>query len=404
MVATDAAGNFVVVWSSNGQDPDGSTGVYAQRFNAAREREGSEFRVNTYTASTQDEPAVAMDTQGNSVIVWSSEGQDPDEDPYVDRSVYAQRYDAAGVAQGVELRVDTDNATAPSVAMDDDGNFVVAWQNSDADRRGIFAQRFDATGNPVGERVEVNTLTAGEQHDPSLAVDPNGNFVISWTSFDYTKNASRIYARRFDQLGEPRDATEFPVSPSPFDGVQYSATDMDDQGNFVVTWSALPGDAAESRRWVFAKLYDTGGTSRGDEFEVDTLGVHTSVAMGPEGDFVVAWESTAGDHEIAAQWFDADGNRRGTLTGVPTSTGGGQRNHPSVAMDRAGKFVVTWTGPNDGNDVLARQFRTAFLVNSRNDTTDATPGDGFGRDAAGDTTLRAAIVEANAFEGEDSHR
>ena len=44
----DSAGDFVVAWES--QAEDGSNyGIYAQRYNAAGAAQGSEFLVNTYT-------------------------------------------------------------------------------------------------------------------------------------------------------------------------------------------------------------------------------------------------------------------------------------------------------------------------------------------------------------------
>ena len=43
-----------------------------------------------------------------------------------------------------------------------------------------------------------------------------------------------------------------------------------------------------------------------------------------------------------------------------------------------------------------------FLVNSANDTIDANPGDGVCSDGAGNCTLRAAIMEANASTGADA--
>ena len=43
-----------------------------------------------------------------------------------------------------------------------------------------------------------------------------------------------------------------------------------------------------------------------------------------------------------------------------------------------------------------------FTVNTTADTVDATPGDGFALDASGNTSLRAAIMEANAFAGADT--
>ena len=38
----------------------------------------AEFQVNTYTDDDQQYPAIAMDSNGNFVVVWRSEGQDGD--------------------------------------------------------------------------------------------------------------------------------------------------------------------------------------------------------------------------------------------------------------------------------------------------------------------------------------
>ena len=50
----------------------------------------------------------------------------------------------------------------------------------------------------------------------------------------------------------------------------------------------------------------------------------------------------------------------------------------------------------------ARCLLAVFAVNSVADTIDANPGDGLARDASGQTTLRAAIMEANALSGADT--
>ena len=76
-VAIDTDGNFVITWQSNGQDGDGY-GVYAQRYNSAGAVQGSEFRVNTYTTVSQSSPSVAMDASGDFIITWDSDGQDGD--------------------------------------------------------------------------------------------------------------------------------------------------------------------------------------------------------------------------------------------------------------------------------------------------------------------------------------
>jgi len=48
----------------------GSSGVWAQPPTS----EGGEFQVNTYTTSYQENPAVALDAAGDFVVVWGSDG------------------------------------------------------------------------------------------------------------------------------------------------------------------------------------------------------------------------------------------------------------------------------------------------------------------------------------------
>jgi hypothetical protein len=100
----------------------------------------SGFQVNTFTAGAQESPKAASDAEGDYVIAWQSGGQDGD-----GNGIYAQRYSAAGAAQGSEFRVNTHtsgNQQAPAVAMDSTGDFVIAWQSDgqDGDGNGIYAQ------------------------------------------------------------------------------------------------------------------------------------------------------------------------------------------------------------------------------------------------------------------------
>src|SRR3990172_2852705 len=74
-VASGTNGDFVIVWASDGQDASGY-GVFAQRFDAAGVPQGGEFRANTQAAGNQLKPGVASDAIGNFVVVWASDGQD----------------------------------------------------------------------------------------------------------------------------------------------------------------------------------------------------------------------------------------------------------------------------------------------------------------------------------------
>ncbi len=140
-VASDPNGNFVVTWFSDGQDGSGF-GVFGQRFDASGVPQGSEFQVNSYTAGTQYEPKVASDANGNFVVAWQSNGQDGS-----GWGVFGRRFNAAGVPQGSEFQVNTfttSTQSLPKVASAANGNFVVVWQGvaQDGSSYGILGQRF----------------------------------------------------------------------------------------------------------------------------------------------------------------------------------------------------------------------------------------------------------------------
>src|SRR5262245_14982181 len=65
---------------------------------------------------------------------------------------------------GGEFQVNTytgSQQATPSVAMDANGNFVITWHSDqDGSGTGIYAQRYDSDGNPMGGEFRVNTYTS----------------------------------------------------------------------------------------------------------------------------------------------------------------------------------------------------------------------------------------------------
>jgi hypothetical protein len=294
-VAMDADGNFVIAWDSNLQDGD-SFGVYAQRYDSAGNPVGSEFQVNTYTTSYQSFPSVAMDADGNFVITWESNLQDGD-----GFGVYAQRYDSAGNPVGAEFRVNTYTTSYqsfPSVAMDADGNFVITWESNlqDGDGIGVYAQRYDSEGNPVGSELQVNTHTISDQDSPSVAIDANGNFVVAWESNMQDGNYYGVYAQRYDSTGNPV-GTEFQVNTYTISNQSAPSVAMDADGNFVITWYSYVQDGSDTG--IYAQRYNNAGNPVGSEFRVNTCTtdyqLYPSVAMDANGNLVIAWESNMQD-------------------------------------------------------------------------------------------------------------
>jgi hypothetical protein len=172
-----------------------------QRFDAAGVRQGSEFRINTYTTSAQFEPAVSADGNGNFVVVWTS----PQDGHPIFTAVAGQRIDASGAFQGTEFQVNTYTTSTqshPSVAADEKGNFVVAWDSfgQDVYSYGVFAQRFDSSGTRQGSEFLVNSYTFGSQLAPAIAAAPDGDFVVVWSSYGQDGSVLGNFGQRYGDL------------------------------------------------------------------------------------------------------------------------------------------------------------------------------------------------------------
>jgi hypothetical protein len=354
-VASNGAGNSVVVWASDRQDGDG-WGIYAQLYDASGNPVGSEFRVNGTTAGDQLSPDVSMNASGEFVVVWQSADGDG-------TGIFAQRYDASGTALGGELLVNTEelgDQTAPVVAMAADGSFAVAWQSQgqDGDASGIYAQRFDSSGAALGAELRVNSETADDQTQPAIAMDADGDFVVVWQSQLQDGAGGGIYAQRFDATGIAQGA-EFRVNSEIANDQGAPDVAMDAAGNFVVAWESLNQDGSS---WgIFAQRYDAAGTAQGAEFQVNTLTQNQqrapSVSMDADGDFVVAWQGRPGSWDVFGQQFDAAGNPVGAEFQINQASGGNQ-TAPDVAMDADGDFKAVWTGktPGDNDGIASRNF------------------------------------------------
>jgi hypothetical protein len=199
-IATDNNGHFVKVWQRLGQSISYND-IYAQRCDAQGIAQGKAFKVNTYTKHQQTNPAIAMNHQGNFVVVWQSFEQDGD-----GYGVYGQRYNAAGIAQGNEFQINTytkHSQGMPSVAMNQDGSFAVAWQSfgQDGSKHGIYAQRYDVQGQAQNGEWQVNTYTVNDQFNPQIEVNPTGDFVIVWQSDNSSEKRFNTFAQRYGQNG-----------------------------------------------------------------------------------------------------------------------------------------------------------------------------------------------------------
>ena len=270
-VTGDGAGNFVVVWDSFGSAGSDTSGysIQGQRYDSAGTPVGGQFQVNTYTTRFQSQPAATGDGAGNFVVVWESDGS-AGSDTSGD-SIQAQRYDSSGTPLGGQFQVNTyttGNQRSPKVTGDGAGNFVVVWNSngsagSDTSSYSIQAQRYDATGTPVGGQFQVNTYTTGGQGSfyggAGVLVDGAGNFVVVWQS-----NGS-IQGQPYDSAGTPVGG-QFQVNTYTTGRQRRPAVTGDGAGNFVVVWDSgsagyLAALSIQGQRFTVTMSTSTSATS-----------------------------------------------------------------------------------------------------------------------------------------------
>lgn len=309
-VAALANGGFVISWES-GDGKDAQKGVFARLYDAAGAAQGNEFRVNTTTASQQLDPVIAGLADGGFVVSWASNLQDGS-----GYGIYAQRYDANGVAQGGEFAVNTyttGDQTDPGISSLASGGFVITWasEGQDGDLTGVYAQRFDADGATVGSEFVVNTETANIQNQPVVTELANGDLVFSWRSQFQDGALGGIYAQRFDSDGVAQ-STEFQVNTTTVDTQRYPTITALEGGGFVIAWASQLQDGSSDG--VYAQIYSDTGVAVGGEFRINTTTDDAQsspeVAATSDGGFIVTWTSMGQDgslNGIFAQRFSASG-------------------------------------------------------------------------------------------------
>jgi hypothetical protein len=294
------------------------------------------------------------------------------------------------------------------VATDGAGNFVAAWTGSDANENGIFARRFDAVGNPLGSEILVNTSTAGNQDVPAVAVDADGDFVVTWMGpYLYRKNTLYgVFARRFAPDGTPK-GNEFRVS-SAFSDELFPSVACDAAGNFVVAWQGVdPSTGKPANGWgAYAQRFDGAGAPVGSGFRLNSYlpggQGKPSVAMDPGGNIVAAWESAGQD----GNGLGIYGKRFTVSPGTGALTAGPEfRVNSYTASDQAapfagwrpdgGQLTIGWRSLGQDSDkegVYAQRYDAAgdrvggeFRVNTT--TRGAQGGTAVAYDASGNSVI-----------------
>jgi hypothetical protein len=303
-------GGAVIVWQGGKR---GSQHIYARFLGAGGGSNywlGGDVLVNTFTNNCQINPAVAMLTNGNVVIVWSSYDEFSSSSMF---DVYGQILSPAGQKTGGEFLVNqftAYNQRTPTVAALPNGGFVVAWV-SEQEQSGqilppastnevatlphpsvdIYARLYDANASPVGAEflADANSLVCA---NPSVAVGSDGNFTLAWSGKAAAIGTTEwdVYARPFSASGSPLLGAEERINSTTY-GDQYAPQLSCISTQYQAVWSY------GMHAGVFGQFLNEDGSFAGVEYTVGTPAPSKMMpASASDGSnrFLAVWSSFSG--------------------------------------------------------------------------------------------------------------
>ena len=302
-IAVDPSGNAIAVWNDPGYIVWGETGVvganiWSNRY-VAGSGWGSVMAVDTNDSGTRDYPQVAVDDAGNAIVVW----QQTDD---FNRSIWSNRF-AVGLGWGDAELLDPEGGICPQVSMDGRGNAVAVWSNSGS----IWSNRFAVdVGWGDAQLIETGDGYAGI---PQVAVNENGNAFVVWQQDD--GGCDNIWSNRYEVGTGWETATLIESNNSAMAGEPQVA--VDGSGNAIAVWrqSESTSLAEDTRINIESKRYVV-GTGWGNATVISTyvsrfLPPHPQIAIDPSGNAIAVWSQFDGNYrEVwSNRYVDSDSSQ-----------------------------------------------------------------------------------------------
>ncbi len=337
-------GKALIVWEDS---RNASCNIYGQHYNESGVATDSNLKVSTQSGNTIEyNPSIAVEQDGSFLVVW--------------RTGYAQRYSADGIIQDSTFQLfSSDIKYYVDIAIDTTGTIIMVWRrNVSGSGYEIFMQRFNSSGDSLGPKIIVNDdETSESQNNPNIALDGRGKFMVVWEDERNGTN-NEIYGQLFDETGAPVDSNFLINDTTGSFSHKKPSVATDFAGRFLVTWN----DNRNGNDKIYGQFYDNTGTPVNNNFLINddegSSGKYSSsCAMDSAGNAVVVWyDGRTGGYHIHCQRFTSTGDTIGSNFQVDENLGSENSHKPKVYMNKGGEFIVVWDNDIENNSIYARRY------------------------------------------------
>lgn len=364
-IAVDLHGDAIAVWQQG--DSADVLSIWANRYDVGSGSWGTATLIES-NSGVATKPQVAMDNNGNAEAVWIQN------DGTYNR-MWANRY-VAGQGWGTPQEIENNpgDADFPRVAVNGSGNAMALWKQFNGVNYDIWANRYDVASGTWGTPTLIES-SSQDASEPWVAMDNSGNAMAVWRQSD--GGDLSIWANRYDAgSGTWGTATLLENNPG---FASFPHVGFDNSGNAIVVWYQAFGQANSSRH-IWANRYVVGsgwGTAtRLDSYTTNCAVPSLSVNGG--GNAMAVWrqpDTQGAALSIWANQYDVVSGSWGTATLIETSSGAADL--PDVAMDSSGNATAVWKQSDDTfNSIYANRYvagqgwGTATLIETQTGAAD----------------------------------
>jgi hypothetical protein len=188
----DNNGNAVITWS---QFDGGNRQIFKSEYRNGAWTHPSGLSDNiSPDGQGASNPVVAMDDNGSAIITWV---QNDGSNMQIFKSEYRNGAWTHPSSLSDNISPDGQDAARPWVGMDDNGSAIITWVQNDGSNMQIFVSEYrnGAWTHPSG--LSDNISPDDQNADwPRVAMDNNGNAIIVWNQND-NNNYEQIFISEY---------------------------------------------------------------------------------------------------------------------------------------------------------------------------------------------------------------